>query len=483
MKHVGKLLFITITSLALGFLKSDAQAISLESSTIISTEGNNAIKDSVHLFTIQDIVITGNHRTRNSTILREVSFKKGEKYPLNILVSKFAQAKKQLVNTSLFHYVVVSLQSIQGYDAIVHIDVKERWYIFPVPFIRTVDKSFGEWVKEKNMDLSRVNYGLQLNMNNISGRNDKLYLYLMNGYTKQLAFRYNGLYLDKKLQWSTNMSMALGKNKELRYITVDNKSLAIKNSNQFVHSFFRSSLEVNYRKAIKTRHTFGLAYSYEDVADTVYKLNPFFATQRTIIRYPEVYYRLSHFNTDFNPYPTKGVVAELQLDKKGFNHNMNLWELIAKGSKYWPLSSKYFFNLSAAGGLKLPFRQPYITQQFVGSNDLFMQGYEYYVIDGEAGGYTKATFSRQLINTSIHIASAKLKQLNSVPIRLYAKIYGNAGYIYNKQPGDNVLCNKLLYTGGLGLDLVTFYDFVLKVEWSFNQLGQNGLYLHRSVYF
>jgi len=35
----------------------------------------------------------------------------------------------------------------------------------------------------------------------------------------------------------------------------------------------------------------------------------------------------------------------------------------------------------------------------------------------------------------------------------------------------------LLRTWGLGLDIVSIYDFLFKIEYSFNQLGRNGLYL------
>lgn len=478
-----KVLIIWCVAFVTGGSIACAQMGTLQGSVIYSTADEIAITDTVHLFHIKDIIIDGNNRTKPYIVLREVSFKKGQDYPLNELVGQFAETKKQLLNTGLFHDVVVSLQSLQGYDAYVKIDVKERWYLFPIPFIRTVDRSFGEWITQQHMDLRRVNYGIKVTDNNITGRNDRLYVYLMNGYTKQVAVNYNGLFLDKKLKWSANMGVAYGKNKELNYKTVDNKLLAVKNSNDFVHSFFQSFLEVSYRRAINTKHTFGIRYNHEEVADTVYKLNPSFATQRRIIRYPELTYKMTYFNVDYIPYPTKGYASEIMVNKRGFNHQMNLWQLIAKGSGYWPMSHKYFFNLGVAGSLKLPFDQPYISQQLLGYNDMYMQGYEYFVVDGVAGGYAKATLSKQILNTAIRIPSERFKRLNYIPVRLYAKVYGNAGYVYNRQPGDNLLCNKLLYSGGVGLDLLTFYDFIIKVEWSFNQLGQNGLYLHRKSYF
>ena len=73
--------------------------------------------------------------------------------------------------------------------------------------------------------------------------------------------------------------------------------------------------------------------------------------------------------------------------------------------------------------------------------------------------------------------------MNHIPFRIYGKIYGNAGYAYNPQPGFNSLTNRMLYSGGLGLDIVTLYDVNIRLEWSFNQIGQNAIYLHKKSNF
>ena len=241
--------------------------------TLYSTEDSFVPSDTSHLFIVKEITVEGNRYTRTATILRELSFYEGQGYSLPLLVRKFAQAKKQLMNTTLFQEVVVSLESLEGYDAHVNIEVRERWYIFPIPFIKTVDRSFGEWVKEQNMDWERVNYGIRIKHYNATGRNDKLSLYFMNGYTKQLALEYKGLILDKKQQWSSSLGMAVGKNKQLDYITTDNKRQFFKSDQTFVHSFFNSYLEFSYRRAIKTKHTFGASYQSFSIPDTILKIN------------------------------------------------------------------------------------------------------------------------------------------------------------------------------------------------------------------
>jgi hypothetical protein len=241
--------------------------------------------------------------------------------------------------------------------------------------------------------------------------------------------------------------------------------------------------EVSFRPAIKTKHTFGIAYVSENFADTISKLNPLFSSGHNSVRYPEFTYKMSYFNVDFIPYPTKGYIGEVILKKKGFNDPLNLWQMTLKGSGTWPVSNKYYFNLRGVGMVKLPFDQPYMTRQFIGSEDLFMQGYEYYVIDGVAGGYAKATFARSILNTYIRIPSKKIKRLNQIPLKIYAKTFVDGGYVYCNRAGQNPLTNKILYSGGVGLDIITFTDFVIKLEWSFNRLGENGLYLHKRDYF
>jgi hypothetical protein len=147
------------------------------------------------------------------------------------------------------------------------------------------------------------------------------------------------------------------------------------------------------------------------------------------------------------------------------------------------MGKKTFFSLNAYGTVKLPFRQPYYGQRLLGYSDVFLQGYEYYVIDGVAGGYLKSSITRKLVNFDIRLPGTRKVAPQRIPINIYGRIYGNAGYIYNPYPGSNYLSNKMLYSSGFGIDITTIYDFTLKLEWSFNQLGQNGLFLHRKTIF
>ncbi len=435
-------------------------------------------------FIVRHIVIQGNRKTNPKIILREIPFREGDRFRLQDLVRKFEDARKQLMNTALFHDVVVALKGFDGYNVDVLVDVKERWYLFPLPYFKPIDRNLNQWIVENKLNFDRVDYGIKVLDNNLTGNNDKLNVWLINGYTKQISFNYSKPYVDRRLKWGTNIGLGLGKNREVNYNTIENKQVFFKDPNNFVRNFLRAYGEVTYRRAIKTTHRFGIAYDEELVSDTIVRLNPaYFPTARNRIRFPEFYYTMSYYDLDYIPYPTRGYAAELTIDKKGLNHIINLWQLNLKGSANFHVFPKTFLSLNANTAIKLPFSQPFFNMQMLGYGDTYMQGFEYYVIDGVAGGYLKAALTRQLFQFSIHIPPNRYRTIDKIPFKVFGKIYGNAGYVKNPQPGQNSLTNRMLYSGGVGLDILTIYDFTLKLEWSFNMLGENALYLHKSSYF
>lgn len=460
---------------------------SLFAQTSMSENGaDTSVKTTTEfLYEVGNIIITGNKRTKQFIILREIPFKTNEQYPLPVIVKKFEDARRQLMNTALFHSVVVAAKSFEGNKIHVTVNLKERWYLFPVPYLKPVDRNLNQWIVEQKASLSRVNYGAKLLYNNATGRNDKLRLWLINGYTKQLSFSYDRLYIDKKLKWGMTAGFGIGKNREVNYNTVNDKQVFLKDNNNYLRSFTRANLELTYRRAIKTRHSFGIGYTAEKVKDTVVQLNPaYFGANGNTIRYPDVFYSMSYYDLDYIPYPTKGYAVQLFVGKSGINKVNNQWNVSIKSSASWHLWPKTFLNLNLYGSIKAPFKQPYFNQRFLGYGDVFMQGYEYYVVDGVAGGYLKTTLTREVLNFNIRIPPVKKgKEAQRIPFRIFAKVYGNTGYVHNPQPGDNFLSDKMLYSGGFGIDILTFYDVTFKLEWTFNQLGQNGIFVHRKTIF
>src|SRR5438067_892884 len=210
MKKCLPIVSCCILLLLLGEVK--AQEASVKEDLIYSTNfPDSVITTQDTVFTIKDITISGNKRTRGSTVLRELSFQSGESYPLSEIIKKLDETQHQLMNTGLFRKVTVVLRNLQEENAFVNIDVEEKWYFYPQPFIRVANGTFSQW-NERGRKLEHLNYGIKLTQYNFSGRNDKMYVKFNGGYTKAIALQYQGFYLDKDLKWSSSINFSYGKN-------------------------------------------------------------------------------------------------------------------------------------------------------------------------------------------------------------------------------------------------------------------------------
>jgi outer membrane protein assembly factor BamA len=433
-------------------------------------------------FTIERIYINGNKKTKPYIILRELSFKEGDTVKLSELVKKFDYARNQLYNTRLFNDVIVAVKSFTGYKVSIQVDVKERWYIFPLPYLKPVDRNLAAWA-DKNYSLSRLNYGLKFSWYNFTGRNDKLKLWLITGYSRQLQFSYEQPYADKKLQRGYIAGFSYARFKEINASTLNNEQYFINTDSapfagRYLNEQWNGYIGYTYRPAIRTRHVIQLGFSYNKIDSAIATANPkYFNNNKKAIYYPELSYTVTYNKIDYVAYPLKGFLGEAGVIKKGINSDMNSWELYTKDIWARKLAHKTWYNLYAYGSLKLPFDQPFYNSRQLGYSDLYLRGLERYVVDGVAAALVRNTFKREIASFMVP-TYLRSRSHDVVPFKIYLKAYGDIGYVYNKNFPGNSLVNRMLYTAGTGLDVVTLYDFVFRVEYSFNQLGQNGLFLH-----
>jgi hypothetical protein len=486
MPVVKKYYFITVIALSCtlqGWCQSFESGISLSASS--NNSQTLAVPDDTipkqATFIIGDIYITGNRKTKPYIIERELNFKRGDSVYLPDLVAGFQRSKELLINTKLFNDAVIFLKSFRGYVVDIQIEVKERWYIFPIPYFKPVDRNLSAWA-EKDYSLERVNYGAKFTYYNFTGRNDKLRMWLITGYTRQVQFSYDQPYADKSLKWGYNIGISYSALKEINAGTVNNQQFFLKADSipyagKFLTELFNISLGYSYRPAIKTRYSARLAFNNIKIDTAVTVANPkYFNSGSRNLFYPEIATSMDYVNVDYIPYVLRGLMYNVSLTRKGVTKDMNLWQLDGKLTKGMGLGWKSYYGFQVVGTLKLPFHQPFYNQQLFGYGDLYLRGLEKYVIDGVAGLMIKNTVRRELLKFNFSLS--RFKSHDHIPFRIYGKVYSDVGYSHNKSTFVNSLTNKLLYTGGAGLDIVTMYDLVFRFEYSFNQLGQKGFFFH-----
>lgn len=426
---------------------------------------------------IDEIKLSGNKKTKSFIVFREVPFRRGDHLLQGDLEKQLTLAREQLMNTSLFVDVNVYVSSRKGNAVVINIDMKERWYFFPLPYFRLIDRNFNQWWVEQKRSLDRVNYGIKFTQNNVSGRNDNLDIWLINGYTQQITLRYNLPFFDTKLQSGFNIGFIYATQKELNYATGDNKQLFFKQE-QTVKKGTHVDLTYSYRPDVKQRHYLRISYNHEEVSDTVLKINPlYYPYQKKQIQFIDFGYQYKYYNVDYIPYPSKGVLFEGNLYKRGIDNAVNLWQASGRAVYAVPLSKNSFLHLEGLAMIKLPFNNYFINQRLFGYGHFQMRGLEYNVIDGTVGGSLKTTLHKQVFSFILKNPFPS-KTHDRIPIRFFLKAYGDLGYGYTKTPlVSNTLNNTLLRTWGFGMDIISIYDFVFKIEYSFNQLGRDGLYL------
>lgn len=431
--------------------------------------------------TIRNISISGNKQTKQYIITRELAFRNGNAYPMRDILTGLETSRQNLMNTTLFVEVNVCFSNWNNDSLDIIVDVKERWYYFVFPYMKPADRNWNVWINDYNFDPERVNYGLKFHGKNITGRNDKLNAWIINGYTQRLAINYYNPFSDNSLRRGWGIDVSYSRNREINYQTSNNRQQFYKNELNFIRKQVYFGGVYSYRKGSIERHYVKLGMQTEAVSDTVAKLNPnYLGAGRTKLFYPELKYTYQYFDMNYIPYPTRGVSFELELIRRGINGQVNLTQLQVKAARYFELPKKFYFSAAAEMHLRVPFDQPFFNQLMLGYNDSYLRGMEYYVVDGVAGGFVRNTVGREIFNYRFK-TGLKSKTYSSVPFRFYLKAYGDFGYVYNKRMQfSNTLNNTFLYTGGIGVDVISIYDVVLRFEYSFNQFRERGIFIHKS---
>lgn len=430
--------------------------------------------------TIRHILITGQRRTRTYIIAREVTLEEGRSYRVADIVSQVRTSRQNLMNTALFVDVSVTPCNWEGDTLDIAVDVKERWYWWPAPYVKPVDRNWNVWIDEYDLSLDRVNYGIKLKGDNVTGRNDKLNIWLLDGYTEQVTLKYFNPFVDRTLRHGYGFEFSQAFNREVNFATRTDRQQFFKDDRRFLRWQGYAGLTYSYRKGSIDRHTARLGLRTDRIHDTIRAMNPaFFRNRLDRVAYPEISYVYQRFDVDYIPYPLKGRTIELSFLKRGFGGPMDLWQFGLKAARYWTLPARLFLSTSADAALKLPLDQPFVNQPLLGYGDSFLRGLEYYVVDGVAGGHLRNTLRKEVARFDLR-TGLRSRTYGSIPFRFYAKVYGDAGYVYARNPAPgNTLGNRFLRTGGLGLDIVTIYDWVIRLEYSFNQLGDKAFYFHK----
>jgi len=472
-------IFLLALSIALPSPFLIAQIVSNDS---MASAEKSAVIEPRDFIVVGEINIIGNKVTKSHIILREISFHPGDTIEKLELQTKLKSAKENLLNTSLFNFVKVDTIPLGSQRVNILVTVAERWYTWPVPIFEVQERNFNEWWKTKNFN--RANYGFFLNRENFRGRKEELSLYAQFGYTQKYGLSYTIPYLTHKQTSGAGLSFSYSRNREIAYRTQNNHVVYFKNPDEYVREELNGKLNYTYRRGIHNKHYFECRFIKASINDTLksYTID-YFVNNETEMKYFVMDYSYRSDYRDSKQYPLQGYFWEFEITKLGFgilkDEKIDITNLFLTLRDYEKLSNRFYLS----GGLKFKFspskNQPYYVQKGLGWRD-YVRGYEYYVIDAQSYGIAKLGLKYEIIKP--HVKSFEIPALNKFSTfhyALYANIFGDAGYADDHQYSlTNPLSNSLIYGYGAGIDYVTYYDVVIRFEYSFNKEFEHGFFVH-----
>ncbi len=469
-KHISYGVFILIIGLLTNLKSYSSNTISSDLSEI---------KDTV---LVNTIIISGNKKTRSRIIQNELLFKKGDRIAKCDFYQLIGKSRQNLLNTSLFNFVYIKYIFTNSEIVDFEVKVDERWYTWLLPIFEQADRNFSSFLK--SADWSRINYGIYLKQENFRGLNEILKLKLRIGYLNEAEILFSSAPKNHKLRWGTSFNYAA--QNQVSYAITNNEAIYFKTGNSFIEQQLASEMFLHYRHGFYNRHKLTLSYKSFNIKDTLANLNPdYLANSSNFMDYISLEYKYNHDLRDSKTYPLKGNMFEGSIARNGLgilNSEVQNFTLKLMFQQYCALRKRLYYAFIFGGLANSNKKNPFVISNGLGYRE-FLNGYEYNVIESDNYAYLKNKVLFELIPTkTTNINFINLNQFSKLHYAVYLKAFFDTGYVHKENPHtSNSLSNSMLYSYGIGLDLVTYYDKVLSINYAMNKTGYKGLYIHLNL--
>ncbi|MBU8892671.1 MAG: hypothetical protein KOO66_07815 [Bacteroidales bacterium] len=430
-------------------------------------------------FIIQEIIISGNNKTKQDIILRELLFKTGDNLEPYEIEEFISSSKENLLNTSLFNFVTITYEKNENNSLIINIDLQERWYIWPYPVLEYTEGNLSTFLR--NQEWSRTDYGLFVLINNFRGRKEILKLKTIFGYNNRFVLFYSIPFIDKNNKTGIGFDIDYLRNPETAYQINKDELLYIKFQDEFARKTLKLSTFLTYRPYLYSTHMLTLRLSNVSINDTVVSLNPdYLYNSKNDISFLTFMYNFDYDKRDSKYYPLNGIKLKISVVKEGFGLFSEEGTFYFKAfiEDNYKIRNRLYFNTGIESMLSFDKITSYYFSEAIGFNN-YIRGMEYYATLGKNYYISKSNLKYEIIpKRMFDLNFISSHKFSKVHYALYFNIFFDTGYVNSDFIINNKLVNDFLYSGGIGIDLVTYYDKVLRIEYSLNKFGEPGFYIH-----
>ena len=299
------------------------------------------------------------------------------------------------------------------------------------------------------------------------------------GYTQKYELKYSQPFLTKDAKWGSEAFIYYSDQKEMPYITVNNKLRFGDYNDNKVLSRFRTGIALFHQPNIYNFHAFRLEFHNNSVHPFVIdSLNPnYFLEDRRQIRF---FYFNYYFHIDkrvFPFYPEDGFLLAINLKKEGFGifNEYNNTSVFIQGEYYQKLSDKIVVGVDAKGKFNVDRRRvSYANNAALGYGDDILVGYDLYVIDGTDFFYSKNMLRYELLNAKFELGDWMfLRQFKQLDLEVHARANLDIGYVNDPTYGYlNSFTNRFLMGFGPSLDVLMYNVYQFNFTLGFNHRGE-----------
>ncbi|MEW6509546.1 MAG: POTRA domain-containing protein [Bacteroidota bacterium] len=400
--------------------------------------------DSV-LGVVDTIIVAGNEKTKTYVILDEMTLKPGSLATPDAI----QYDRNRIYSLGLFTSVDIMYDSL-GTTRFLFVDVRERWYLIPVPILGFRDG-----------DPKKPFYGGGLLHSNFRGRNQKLYGSVVLGFDPSLSFSFTDPMFDREHAISFGTALSTG--------TVRNRSLVESAlTGDFDERHFDISLSAGKRFTLF--HTGLASFGIHSVHIADYRKGRTVSTDgNDIYLYATV--GLTFDSRDLREYATRGSMLSVYLTKNGLGESevdFSRFELDAR--HYVPLPADFSLAGRIHGTVVSGTVVPTYARAYFGAGER-IRGYYQTLWEGEnlAGGTLELRYAllkpRVFVFSAVPIPPEFAVWRFGVSLALFTDT-GVAWFRHQKIRPDDFATGY-----GSGIHFLLPYGFVMRTEYAWNLEG------------
>jgi hypothetical protein len=415
---------------------------------------------------IKKIDYTNIEQTKIRVIEREMPFALFDTLP--DIQRTLYEFENRVVSLGLFTQVNLSMIN----DSTLLIKALEKVYVWGLPIFSLADPNFSQWLQTK--DIKRIALGADLFATNLRGLKNQISISGLIGFNSYATILYEKV--PQGRQWNQGFFVKAGVGfRSQQKIGIDNDKLVWKNGTNPYLKYRKVGAGLNWRKGLF--RTLGIQANTEFIQIAPNgSPNNLFAQEDSTINY---YGFTAHYTLDKRVqqhFPVAGFYFNSKIHLKKIIGNRTSWtvpEINVKANKYLSMHEKWILKAGLVGTYQLS-ETPFYYSTGLGLDRDYIRGYEPYTFIGKGYILGRISLAYGLKNNKkVKITEKKWsKNYGTMPFSLWCSIFAENGKIVEPVLVGNTLANKNLYSIGLSLQALAYYNSSLRMDVALNRLSQ-----------